>query len=167
MSLNYTNTASSPENGKGAFTAEFDELFQLTLSFEDRTGNSPGPPNSITLTSGSSSLTLTSYSGLLVPAKSWTVSDVTWQGVPGLQVASQGVDLTTGPVTKAIQIKAYSATVKVVDAGNNPVSGVTITVTLLNSTVRSITTDSQGLAQIGYVPNGRYTRSEERRVGKG
>ena len=157
MSLNYTNTASSPENGKGAFTAEFDELFQLTLSFKDPTGNSISSPNSITLTSGSSSLTLTSYSGLLVPAKSWTVTDVTWQGVPGLQVTSQGVDLTTGPVSKAILIKAYSATVKAVDAGNNPVAGVTVTVTLLNSTVRSITTDSQGLAQIGYVPNGRYT----------
>src|SRR5207245_7698775 len=78
-------------------------------------------------------------------------------GVPALHVDSQSGDLTTGPVTKAIQIRAYSATVKAVDAGNNPVAGVTITVTLLNSTVRSITTDSQGLAQIGYVPNGRYT----------
>lgn len=157
MYLNYTNTVSAPENGKGAFTAEFDKLFQLTLSFKDPTGNSINPPNNITLTSGSSSLTLTSYSGLWVPATSWTVSDVTWEGVAGLQVPSQGIDLTAGPVTKAIQIKAYSATVKAVDAGNNPVAGVTITVTLLNSTVKSLTTDSQGLAQIGYVPNGRYT----------
>jgi len=157
MYFNYTNTVSSPENGRGAFTAEFDELFQLTLSFKDPTGNSISSPNNITLTSGSSSLTLTTYSGLWVPAKSWTVSDVTWEGVAGLQVGSQGIDLSTGPVTKTIQIKAYSATVKVVDGGNNPVAGVTVTVTLLNSTVKSITTDSQGLAQIGYVPNGKYT----------
>jgi Carboxypeptidase regulatory-like domain len=157
MYLNYTNTISSPENGVGAFTAEFDELFQLTLSFKDPTGNPISSPNSITLTSGTSSLTITSYSGLSIPAKLWTLADVTWEGVSGLQVASQSIDLTNGPVTAAIQVKAYSATVKTVDAGNNPISGVTITVTMLNSTVKSFTTDSQGLAQIGYLPNGRYT----------
>src|SRR2546427_11099180 len=59
--------------------------------------------------------------------------------------------------SKAVKVNALSAMVKTVDRSNNAVAGVTVTVTLLNSTVKTFTTNSQGLADIGYVPQGLYT----------
>jgi hypothetical protein len=53
-------------------------------------------------------------------------------------------------------LKAYSATVKVVDRSNNPIAGASVTVNLANATSKTFTTDSQGLVQIGRVPLGTY-----------
>ena len=151
MIYNYTMGAAGP------FIAEFDKEYQLTLSFTDPSNNPIGPPSSVTLTSGSDTVTLTSFSSQWVGAKLWTVTDLKWQGVAGLEVASQTIDLTGGGLSKAVKVNAFSATVKAVDRSNNPVAGVTVTVTLLNSTVKTFTTNSQGLADIGYVPQGLYT----------
>jgi hypothetical protein len=151
MIYNYTTGAAGP------FTAEFDKQYQLTLSFTDPSNNPISPPSSVTLTSGSDTLTLTSFSNQWIGSKTWTVTDVKWQGVAGLQVASQTVDLTGGGLSMAVKVNAFSATVKAVDKGNNPVAGVTVTITLLNSTVKTLTTNSQGLASLGYIPQGLYT----------
>src|SRR3989441_9169121 len=151
MIYNYTTGAAGP------FTAEFDKEYQLTLSFTDPSNNPLGPPSSVTLTSGSDTVTLTSFSNQWVGAKLWTVTDLKWQGVAGLEVASQTIDLTGGVLSKAVKVNAFSATVKAVDRSNNPVAAATGTLNLLNSTVHPFTTNSQGLADIGYVPQGPYT----------
>ena len=151
MIFNYTTGAAGP------FVAEFDKEYQLTLSFADPSNNPIGPPSSVTLTSGSDTVTLTSFSNQWVGAKLWTVTDLKWQGIAGLQVSSQTIDLTGGGLLKAVKVNALSALVKTVDRSNNPVAGVTVTVTLLNSTVRTFTTNSQGLADLGHIPQGIYT----------
>jgi hypothetical protein len=151
MIFNYTTGAAGP------FVAEFDKEYQLTLSFADPSNNPIGPPSSVTLTSGSDTVTLTSFSNQWVGAKLWTVTDLKWQGIAGLQVSSQTIDLTGGGLLKAVKVNALSALVKTVDRSNNPVAGVTVTVTLLNSTVRTFTTNSQGLADLGHIPQGLYT----------
>jgi len=151
MINNYTTGAAA-----GPFTAEFDKEYQLTLSFTDPSNNPLSPASSISLTSGSDTVTLTSFSNQWVGAKVWTVTDLKWQGVAGLQVASQTIDLTGGVLSKAVKVNAFSATVKAVDKSNNPVAGVVVTVPLLNSTVKTFTTNSQGLADMGYVPQGNY-----------
>ncbi len=158
MVYNYTNTSGPPENGVGAFTAQFDKLFPLTLTFTDPNGNPVGVANNVTLTSGGTTSTiLTSFTSQYLAATSWSVADVTWEGISGLQVSSQTLDLTNGALTHAILVKAYSATVKTIDQGGKPVSGVSVTVTLANSTVRTFKTDNQGLAIIGYIPRGTYS----------
>jgi hypothetical protein len=48
------------------------------------------------------------------------------------------------------------ASVKTVDGSNNPVSGVTVTISFANSTVRTFTTDSKGIVQLGHIPSGPY-----------
>jgi hypothetical protein len=151
MIYNYTTGAS------GSFVAEFDKEYQLTLSFTDPSNNPIGPASSVTLSSGTDTVTLTSFSSQWVGAKIWTVSDIKWQGVAGLQVSSQTIDLTGGALSRAVKVNALSATVKTVDRSGNPVSGVIVTVTLLNSTAKSFTTDSQGLIDLGPVPQGIYT----------
>ncbi len=151
MIYNYTTGAAGP------FTAEFDKQYQVTLSFTDPSNNPIGAPSSITLTSGSDVVTLTTFSSQWVGAKVWTVTDVKWEGVAGLQVASQTVDVTGGGLLKEIKVNAFSAQVKAVDRANNPVPGVVVTVTLTNSTVKTFTTNSQGLANLGYIPQGLYT----------
>jgi len=151
MIYNYTTGASGP------FIAEFDKEYQLTLSFTDPSNNPIGPASSVTLTSGTDTVTLASFSNQWVGAKIWTVSDLKWQGVAGLQVASQTIDLTGGGLSHAVKVNALSATVKAVDRSNNPVAGVTVTVTLLNSTVKTLTTNSQGLVDLGHIPQGIYT----------
>jgi hypothetical protein len=79
--------------------------------------------------------------------------------MPGLVIGAPTIDLTTGPVTKSIQIEAYPATVKVVDLNNNPVSGANVTVIfpLPNSTSVSFRTGSQGIVSLGDIPLGPYT----------
>src|SRR5207245_3874311 len=116
MVYNYTTGASAP------ITAEFDKEYQLTLSFTDPSNNPLGPPSSVTLTSGSDTVTLTSFSNQWIGAKLWTVTDLKWQGVAGLQVAFQTIDLTGGVLSKAVKVNAFSATVKAVDRSNNPVA---------------------------------------------
>ena len=103
MIYNYTTGAAGP------FIAEFDKEYQLTLSFTDPSNNPIGPPSSVTLTSCSDTVTLTSFSSQWVGAKLWTVTDLKWQGVAGLEVASQTIDLTGGVLSKAVKVNALSA----------------------------------------------------------
>ncbi len=140
----------------GPFVAEFEAQFQVSLSFTDPVGQSITPPSVITL-QGPSTVTLSSYTGQWLSAGVWTVTDATWQNVPSSVYGVPTVDLTSGPQSVQIPLKAYSAAVKVVDNSNNPVAGASLTVTLYNNTVVTATTDSQGMAQLGHIPLGPYS----------
>ena len=151
MTANYTLT----ENG--AFVAEFDKQFQLSLSFTDPSGQSINAPSSVTLQSGASSVILSSFSNNWLAATTWSVSDATWENMPGLVSGNPTIDLSQGTMTAVVPLKAYTATVRVVDSSNSPVSDATLTVTLANSTSTTLTTDSQGTVQLGHIPLGPYT----------
>lgn len=162
MYANYTDPRSVPLKPQGAVTAYFDKQFPLTLRFTDNSTNPISPPSSLQLAYGpvnsQTVVTLTSYSGIWTStANVLTIQNVTWEGVSGIEIPGQTIDMSNGPVTKAVVLKVYTATVKAVDLGNNPVAGVTVTVTLYNQTKATFTTNSQGLAQIGYIPIGTYT----------
>jgi hypothetical protein len=146
MYLNYTASQS------GAFTAVFDKQYPLTLTFTDQQGDTLSPPSSILLMNGNTMLNLTSFSGIYESALVWKVESVVWEGVPGIQVQGQTVDLTGGAATIAIKLQAFSASIKAVDSSKNPVSGVTVLVYFQNSTSRTFQTNGQGLVQLGYVP---------------
>ena len=139
----------------GPFVAEFDKQFQATLSFTDPSGQPVSLPSSISL-QGPSTITLFSYSSQWLSAKLWTVTDATWQSMPGTVYGSPTVDMQNGPSTVQIPLKAYSATVKVVDRSNNPIAGASLSVTLANATSLTFTTDSQGEARMGHIPLGSY-----------
>jgi len=148
-------TSSSPNE---AFWAVFDKEFQASFSFTDPSGQAISPPSSITL-QGPSPVTLSTYTDQWLSATLWTVTDATWQSMPNMVDGTQTVDLRTGPVSAQIRLRAYTATVKVVDRSNNPISGVSLFVRLTNQTSTELpfTTDAQGLAQLGYIPLGSYT----------
>src|SRR5712664_3459662 len=142
------------------FTAQFDKQFRYTLTFTDYNGAALSPPPaSITLSGPTGALTTSAYSGQWLQAASWTVLDAKWEGVPGLILGAQTIDLTNSPVTKSIQLAVYPATVKVVDLNNNPLSGANVTVTFAppNSTSVSHTTGNQGIVSLGDIPLGPYT----------
>jgi len=142
------------------FTAQFDKQFQYTLTFTDYNGAALSPaPASITLSGPTGALTTSAYSGQWLQAASWSVVDAKWEGIPGLVIGAQTIDLTNGPVTKSIQLAVYPASVKVVDLNNNPVSGANVTVTFAppNSTSVSHLTGSQGTVGLGDIPLGPYT----------
>ncbi len=151
MYYNYTQT------GKGPFLAEFDKEFQLNLAFTDQKGNALGPPSSLELVSGSTVVSLTSFSGQWESNLVWTVRNVVWEGALGIEVPGQTVDLTASSTSKTVVLRAFTATVKAVDRSNNPVANVTVTVSFANSTSRTFQTNSQGLVQLGYIPLGSYT----------
>lgn len=155
---NYTDPTRSgaPLNGVGGLTAIFDKEYQLTLSFVDPNNQPISPPAYVTLTSGSTVMNLTSFSGQWTSASSWTVTDAMWEGVKGMVVGSPTIDLTGGAASAKITLKAYLASVKTIDASNNPVSGVSVTITFANSTVKTFTSDSQGMVQLGHIPSGPY-----------
>ena len=146
---NFTSTQNAP------FIAEFGKQFQASLSFTDPSGQAISPPSSVTL-QGPSTVILSNYSNQWLSAAVWTVTDATWQSMPGTVLRTPVVDLRSGPVSQQIPLKAYSATLKVVDRSNNPIAGASVTVTLANATSGTFTTDSQGLVQIGRIPLGTY-----------
>lgn len=149
----------------GPFWAEFEKQVQASFTFTDPLGQAISPPSSITLQGpvaaqcpdgGISPCTLSTYSDRWLAAAVWTVTDAIWQSMPGTVSGVVTIDLRTGPVSAQIPLKAYSATVKVVDRANNPIAGADLSVTLSNTTVVSFTTDSQGQAQLGHIPIGSY-----------
>jgi len=146
----------------GPFVAEFEKQFQASFAFTDPSGQAISRPSSITL-AGPRTVSipnnLSSYQNLWLGAALWTMIDATWQSMPNMVDGTQTVDLRTGPVSAQIRLRAYTATVKVVDRLNNPISGVSLFVRLTNQTSTELpfTTDSQGQAQLGYIPLGSYT----------
>lgn len=156
MYSNYTSPSGSYLNGVGGFSAVFDKQFKLTMNFVDPSGLPVSSPAYVTLTTGSTVMNITSYSGQWMSAASWTVTDAMWEGVKGVVVGSPIIDLTAGAVSIMITLKAYSASVKAVDSSNNPVAGVTVTVSFVNSTSKTFTTNNQGTVQLGHIPLGPY-----------
>ena len=150
---NYTGTA--------GFTAVFDKQFQYTLSFNDASGNPLSPlPTSVTLSARNSggTTTIIQYTGFL-SNDVYTVTGASWEGWTIGTTSPAALNLTAGPATKTVSLQAYPATVHVVDNNNNPISGASVTVTLVNQTSRSIITDSKGNAKIGEIPQGSYVVS--------
>ena len=150
---NYTGTA--------GFTAVFDKQFQYTLSFNDAAGNPLSVvPSSVNLSGQTSGTkTITQYTGLL-SNDLYTVTGATWEGWPiATAPAGQTLNLTSNSATKAISLQVYQAIVHVVDNNNNPISGASVTVTLVNQTSRSLMSDSKGDAKIGEIPQGSYVVS--------
>jgi hypothetical protein len=159
MVYNYTFTESTGKNHLGGFTAEFDRQFQLTLTFTDSAGQPVPPPSSLTLQSGTTTVVLnsTSFSANWMSAYIWTVTDATWEGQSQSAVLPQTVDLTSGSISKTIQLRAYAETIRVVDQNSNAIPGVKLNITFSNSTSRAFTTDSQGMVQLGHLPAGSFT----------
>src|SRR5438309_7939702 len=153
MLFNYTG----PSDG-GPFTAKFDKQFQYTLTFKDAAGQPLAPdPTSVVLSSTSSTITTSAYSGQWLSATSWTVTSVTWEGYSPALVASVPFDLGSASASVAVAVSAYSASVKVVDKLNNAIQGASVTITFANATSRTFTTNSQGLVQLGDIPSGPYS----------
>ena len=133
------------------------QQFTLNLNFSDPSGQPVSPPSTLTLRSGSTTRTVTSYTGILLNAGVWIVSNVTWEGKSNAQSGIASFDLSSGPLTGTLVLRAYNAVVLVVNKANNPVAGAEVVATLSNTTVRTITTDGQGKARLGHIPVGPYT----------
>ncbi len=139
-------------------TAVYEKLLPLTLSFTGPSGQPVSPPTSLTLQStfGSATLTTGQYSNHWMDAALWTVASATWQGVQET-LGTQTIDLTTTAVQASVIIQAYDAKIQVIDDSNNPVTGATVTVTLVNGTqTYTFTSDSQGYVNLGLLPPGTY-----------
>jgi hypothetical protein len=160
--VDYTSTS-----GNGAFEAQFEKQYQLSLAFVDPTNHMINPASSVTL-AGPYSVTLTytnqsvnQYSGQWLSATVWTVQDASWEGEPGMVLTpSSGlftIDLTRGSITAPVSLKAYPATIKITDNSNNPLPGAVATITMVNGTTATFTSDSQGLIQLGRIPLGTYS----------
>jgi hypothetical protein len=153
MLFNYTG----PSDG-GAFTAKFDKQYQYSLTFKDAVGQPLSPsPASVTLSSSTATIVTSSYSGQWLAAGSWSVTSANWEGYQGALLTPVGLDLTSGSANVTVGVSAYTATVKVVDKGNNALSGVSLAITFANGTSRTFMTDSQGTVQLGHIPVGPYS----------
>ena len=152
MLYNYT--------GSAGFTARFDKQYQYTLSFTDVSGNLLTPaPTSLTLLPQSTGtpITISSYTSQYLSADLYTATLAHWEGfdlVP--TTSSQSIDLTNGPATGTISLRAYPQTIYIVDSNNSPVSGANVTITYVNSTVRSYISNSQGRVSLGDIPQGSF-----------
>ncbi len=149
--VNYT----AGQNGE--FIAEFQKQFKLTLSFSDPTGQAIAPPSSVALRSGASTIVDTTYSGQWLDAKVWIVTNAIWEGSPNTESGTASFNLSAGPVSGTLVLRAYTATIQVVDRSNNPLPGATVLATFANETVRVYNTDDQGKVHLGHIPLGPYS----------
>ncbi len=141
----------------GAFIAVFQKQYTLSLQFSDPSGQPVTPPTSVTLRSGASTIVQTIYTGLWLDATVWIVTNATWEGNSNTESGTASFDLSAGPVTGTLVLRAYPATILVVDRSNNPVANAVVTATLANSTARTLNTDSQGKVHLGHIPLGPYS----------
>jgi len=150
MIYNYTGAAS--------FTAQFDKQYQYSLTFTDPTGHplSP-PPSSVTLINNTATVTTSTYTAQWLSARIWTVTSTTWEGYQAAPVATTYLNLASGPASVAIPIRAYNATVKIVDLSSNPLSGASIITSFANATTRPFMTNTQGTVLFGRIPGGPYS----------
>jgi Carboxypeptidase regulatory-like domain len=153
MLFNYTG----PTDG-GSFTARFDKQYQYTLTFKDAAGQPLVPvPSSVVLSSSSSTIITSTYSGQWLSATSWTVTSVTWESYQGALLSPVPLNLASSSASAAVGVSAYPASIKVLDKLNNPVQSASVTITFANTTSRMFTTDAQGTVQLGDVPVGPYS----------
>lgn len=143
--------------GPAGFTAAFDKQYSATLSFTDVKGNPLSPaPVSLTLQGRvRGTTTITGYSGQYISSDLYTITSALWEGANILANSTETLDLTNGPATATISLRAYPATVLIVDSNNNPVSGANVTITFVNGTVTSRTyvSGSNGKVNLGDIPD--------------
>jgi hypothetical protein len=150
MIYNYTGAAS--------FTAEFDKQFQYALTFTDPTGHPLAlPPSSVTIVNNTSTITTSFYTGQWLSARVWTITSTTWENYQASPSVTTYLNLNAGPATAIVPIRAYNATVKVVDKNNNALPGAFIVTSFANATVRPFTTNTQGIVLYGRIPAGPYS----------
>ena len=145
---NYTGTA--------GFTAVFDRQYAATLSFADAKGDPLNPaPAYVTLQGqATGTSTISGYSGQYVTADLYTVISARWEGADIPTTTTQTLDLTNGPAATTISLKAYQATIHIVDNNNSPVSGANVTITFVNGTItnKNYVSDSNGNVNLGDIP---------------
>jgi hypothetical protein len=144
--------------GPAELTAVFDKQYKATLSFSDINGNPLSPaPASLTLQpqGSTTTTTITSYTGY-ISASLYTVTQAHWEGTDLAPTTTETIDLTNGPATATISLKAYPATIQIVDNNNNPVPGASVTITFVNSTSQSYVSNSKGSVNLGDIPGGSF-----------
>jgi len=97
------------------------------------------------------------YTGQWLDAQVWNVVNATWQGDPNTESGKASFDLSAGPVTGTLKLKAYSATISVVDKSASPLANAIVTVTFANQTTQSFNTDNQGQVHLDHIPLGPYS----------
>src|SRR5205809_74189 len=110
---NYTGTA--------GFTAVYDRQYAATLSFTDAKSVPLNPaPAYVTLQGhATGTSTISGYSGQYITADLYTVISARWQGADIPTTTTQTLDLTHGPAAATISLKAYQATIHIVDNHDN------------------------------------------------
>src|SRR4029077_10001179 len=145
--------------GVAGLTAVFDRQYPATLSFTDAVGNPlTGLPVNVTLQGQTTGpRTINSYNGQYITADKYTVTTAYWEGTytPPFNPA-QTIDLTNGPAPTIISLKAYPATIQIVDNNNNPVPGASVTITFINSTSQTYVSNSKGSVNLGDIPGGSF-----------
>jgi chitodextrinase len=145
--------------GPAQLTAVFDKQYKATLSFTDVQGNPLTPaPTSLTLSGPIvGSLTISTYSGQYVSADDYTVVSAYWEGVRiNPTTTTETLNLANGPATTTISLQAYPTTIFIVDKNNIAIPAASVTVTFVNSTSGSYTTDTNGKVNLGDIPNGSF-----------
>src|SRR5205809_5287619 len=139
-----------------AFAAAFDRQYAATHSFTDAKDDALNPaPAYVTLQGqATGTSTISGYSGQYVTADLYTVTSARWEGADIPTTTTKTLDLTNGPATATISLKAYQATIHIVDNNNSPVSGANVTITFVNGTItnKNYVSDSSGNVNLGDIP---------------
>jgi hypothetical protein len=163
-------TESVPEEGAGTFSASLTMSsahtidvksvmeYYTTFEFTDASGTKAITPASIQISIAAQVQSVPGFAIWLNNGTHFTISNVTYEG-EDVKPSTPTQYSVTGPNTIGIEARVYDATVKVTDFLGFVVSGAQVKMTLVNGTIVSGTTNSDGAFVARQMPLGTFVAS--------
>ena len=131
--------------------------YQVAFRFFDGLGRNPVVPSAVQIGIGNSTVDVQGQSVWLVNGTSFSVVNVTWEGTNVGTSPTQRYQVKAAPLNVTLDTAVYTASLKVVDLLGLPVSGAQVSMTLVNGTVVTGTTKSDGTFTAAMIPIGTFT----------
>jgi hypothetical protein len=131
--------------------------YQVAFAFFDSHGQNPVAPSLVELAIGNSTTDVQGATIWLPNGTSFRVNNVMWEGAGVGPIPPPSFAVTAAPLNVTLQTRVYAASLKVLDLLGLPVSGAQVSMTLVNGTTLTGTTNGDGIFAVPMVPLGAFT----------
>jgi hypothetical protein len=131
--------------------------YQVAFAFFDSHGKNPVSPSLVELAIGNSTTDVQGTTIWLPNGTSFRVNNVMWEGVGVGPIPPPSFAVAAAPLNVTLDARVYTASLKVTDLLGLPVSGAQVSMTLVNGTTLTGTTNGDGVFAAPMVPLGAFT----------
>jgi len=131
--------------------------YQVAFTFFDSRGHNRVAPSQVELAIGNSTTDLQGTTAWLPNGTSFRVNNVMWEGAGVGPIPPPSFAVAAAPLNVTLNTRVYAASLKVLDLLGLPVSGAQVSMTLVNGTTLTGTTNGDGTFAVSMVPLGAFT----------